>query len=376
MKRRILGVVLCLLLVGQAGAVNLNTSSQALLLMEKQTGQILYAQNEHQQLEPASVTKVMTLLLIMEAVDAGSIGYDDVVPVSAYAAAMGGSQVYLAEGEHITVSELLKAICVASGNDAAVAMAEYVAGSEENFVEKMNRRAEELGMKDTVFLNCTGLPAKGHVSSAYDVALMSRELILHHPDLRQYTTIWMDSLRDGTFILANTNKLIRFYDGATGLKTGSTSTAGYCVSATAERDSMELIAVVMKGLTGEKRFADAKTLLNYGFSTYALTQIQPGQALRPVDVRLGAEETVQPVLEENNCLLLEKSRLGKLEQKITLVEQVEAPVEQGQRLGELTVSEGDEVLAVLPILASGSVAKLSWGQVMAELLRITLLASD
>ena len=376
MKRRILGVVLCLLLVGQAGAVNLNTSSQALLLMEKQTGQILYAQNEHQQLEPASVTKVMTLLLIMEAVDAGSIGYDDVVPVSAYAAAMGGSQVYLAEGEHITVSELLKAICVASGNDATVAMAEYVAGSEENFVEKMNRRAEELGMKDTVFLNCTGLPAKGHVSSAYDVALMSRELILHHPDLRQYTTIWMDSLRDGTFILANTNKLIRFYDGATGLKTGSTSTAGYCVSATAERDSMELIAVVMKGLTGEKRFADAKTLLNYGFSTYALTQIQPGQALRPVDVRLGAEETVQPVLEENNCLLLEKSRLGKLEQKITLVEQVEAPVEQGQRLGELTVSEGDEVLAVLPILASGSVAKLSWGQVMAELLRITLLASD
>ena len=376
MKRRILGVVLCLLLVGQAGAVNLNTSSQALLLMEKQTGQILYAQNEHQQLEPASVTKVMTLLLIMEAVDAGSIGYDDVVPVSAYAAAMGGSQVYLAEGEHITVSELLKAICVASGNDAAVAMAEYVAGSEENFVEKMNHRAEELGMKDTVFLNCTGLPATGHVSSAYDVALMSRELILHHPDLRQYTTIWMDSLRDGTFILANTNKLIRFYDGATGLKTGSTSTAGYCVSATAERDSMELIAVVMKGLTGEKRFADAKTLLNYGFSTYALTQIQPGQALRPVDVRLGAEETVQPVLEENNCLLLEKSRLGKLEQKITLVEQVEAPVEQGQRLGELTVSEGDEVLAVLPILASGSVAKLSWGQVMAELLRITLLASD
>lgn len=376
MKRRILGVVLCLLLVGQAGAVNLNTSSQALLLMEKQTGQILYAQNEHQQLEPASVTKVMTLLLIMEAVDAGSIGYDDAVPVSAYAASMGGSQVYLAEGERITVSELLKAICVASGNDAAVAMAEYVAGSEESFVEKMNRRAEELGMKDTVFLNCTGLPAKGHVSSAYDVALMSRELILHHPDLRQYTTIWMDSLRDGTFILANTNKLIRFYDGATGLKTGSTSTAGYCVSATAERDSMELIAVVMKGLTGEKRFADAKTLLNYGFSTYALTQIQPGQALRPVDVRLGAEETVQPVLEENNCLLLEKSRLGKLEQKITLVEQVEAPVEQGQRLGELTVSEGDEVLAVLPILASGSVAKLSWGQVMAELLRITLLASD
>ena len=324
MKRRILGVVLCLLLVGQAGAVNLNTSSQALLLMEKQTGQILYAQNEHQQLEPASVTKVMTLLLIMEAVDAGSIGYDDAVPVSAYAASMGGSQVYLAEGERITVSELLKAICVASGNDAAVAMAEYVAGSEESFVEKMNRRAEELGMKDTVFLNCTGLPAKGHVSSAYDVALMSRELILHHPDLRQYTTIWMDSLRDGTFILANTNKLIRFYDGATGLKTGSTSTAGYCVSATAERDSMELIAVVMKGLTGEKRFADAKTLLNYGFATYALTQIQPGQALRPVDVRLGAEETVQPVLEENNCLLLEKSRLGKLEQKITLVEQVEA----------------------------------------------------
>ena len=237
-------LVLCLVLLFslllpvRAQAAELPLDSESALLMEKETGQVLYAKNEHEALEPASVTKVMTLLLVMEAIDNHVISYDDVVTASAYATSMGGSQIYLKEGEQMTVHDLLKAVCVASGNDAAVALAEYVAGSADIFVEKMNQRAQELGMTDTHFVNCTGLPADGHVTSAYDIALMSRELILHHPDIRQFTTIWMDSLRNGAFGLSNTNKLIRFYDGATGLKTGSTDTALYCLSATAERDGM------------------------------------------------------------------------------------------------------------------------------------------
>ena len=229
----------------RADAVELPITSRAALLMEKSTGQVLFAQNEHEQLEPASVTKIMTLLLTMEAIDSGTIGYDDVVTVSAAAAGMGGSQVYLAEGEQITVEELLKSVCVASGNDAAVALAEKVAGVHELFVEQMNRRASELGMADTHFVNCTGLTAEGHVTSAHDIALMSRELLLHHPDIRRFTTIWMDTVRDGAFGLSNTNKLIRFYDGATGLKTGFTSGAGYCLSASAQREGLGLIGGVL-----------------------------------------------------------------------------------------------------------------------------------
>mgnify|MGYP001021012947 CR=1 FL=1 len=273
--------LMCLLTLWpvQAQAAELPIQSRAALLMEKTTGQVLYARNEHEQLEPASVTKIMTLLLTMEAIDSGTIGYDDVVTVSAYAAGMGGSQVYLAEGEQITVEELLKAVCVASGNDAAAALAEKVAGVSDRFVEKMNQRAAELGMNDTHFANCTGLTAEGHVTSAYDIAVMSRELILKHPDIRRFTTIWMDTIRGGAFQLANTNKLIRFYDGATGLKTGYTASAGYCISATAERDGMELIAVVMKGPDRDTRNNDAKALLNYGFSSYALVTAAPEQPL-------------------------------------------------------------------------------------------------
>ena len=244
-------VLAAVLFPARSWAVELPVEAQAALLMEKTTGQVLYAKNEHEQLEPASVTKVMTLLLAMEALDEGRIRYDDTVTVSAYAASMGGSQVFLSEGEQITVEDLFKAICVASGNDASVAMAEHIAGVTELFVEQMNARAKQLGMNDTHFVNCTGLPAEGHVTSAWDIALMSRELILHHPDIRRFTTIWMDTLRGGSFQLSNTNKLIRFYDGATGLKTGSTDAAGFCISATAERDGMELIAVIMKGQTAD-----------------------------------------------------------------------------------------------------------------------------
>ena len=233
----LMGAVLLLSVSARAVEV----SAPSALLMEKETGTVLFAKNEHEKLEPASVTKIMTLLLTMEAIDGGTLRYEDTVTASPHACSMGGSQIWLKEGERLTVDEMLKAVCVVSANDCAVALAEHLAGSEEAFVERMNRRAAELGMNDTTFKNACGLPAEGHVTSAYDIALMSRELMLHHPDIRTYTTVWMDTLRDGASSLVNTNKLVRFYDGTTGLKTGSTSAAGYCISATAERDGMELI---------------------------------------------------------------------------------------------------------------------------------------
>lgn len=367
-------VLAAVLFPARSWAVELPVEAQAALLMEKTTGQVLYAKNEHEQLEPASVTKVMTLLLAMEALDEGRIRYDDTVTVSAYAASMGGSRVFLSEGEQITVEDLFKAICVASGNDASVAMAEHIAGVTELFVEQMNARAKQLGMSDTHFVNCTGLPAEGHVTSAWDIALMSRELILHHPDIRRFTTIWMDTLRGGSFQLSNTNKLIRFYDGATGLKTGSTDAAGFCISATAERDGMELIAVIMKGQTADKRNTDAKTLLNYGFSTYALAEIAPQEPLAPVPVRLGAEDAVQPVLPSGSTLLVEKTKAGQLTQSVELPAEVEAPVAAGQALGTLTVRAGDEVLLELPLQAEQAVEKLSWGGMLTRLLRCAFLA--
>ena len=290
MKRICALLLTAALLTGPAAAAGetaeaaqpaLDLSAASAVLMEKETGTLLYEKASHEKLEPASVTKVMTLLLIFEALDSGRVAKEDVVTVSAYAAGMGGSQVYLKEGEQMTVGELVKCITVVSGNDAAVAMAEYLAGSETAFVEQMNRRAQELGMGDTTFLNCTGLPAQGHVTSAHDIALMSRELVLHHPGIREYTTIWMDSIRDGAFGLTNTNRLVRFYQGATGLKTGSTDSALYCMSATAERDGMELIAVVMKSPTSADRFEDAKALLDYGFASYSLVSVYPDSPLAP-----------------------------------------------------------------------------------------------
>ena len=353
--------------------VELTLTSHAALLMEKTTGQILYAQNEHEARPPASVTKIMTVLLTMEAIDSGRIALDDVVTVSAYAAGMGGSQVFLAEGEQITVDDLLKGVCVSSGNDAAVALAEHVAGVTELFVEQMNNRARELGMNDTHFVNCTGLTAEGHVTSAPDIALMSRELLLHHPEVRNYTTIWMDTLRNGTFGLSNTNKLIRFYDGATGLKTGFTQEAGYCISATAERDGMELIAVIMKGNTSDSRNADAKTLLNYGFSTYALVDVQPEEPLPVLPVVLGAADTVSAELPaEGRTLLLEKSQTGGLAQTVELPETVAAPVCAGDRLGTLTVSREGTVALAIPIVAGETVARLTWSQTVTQMLRTAI----
>lgn len=375
--KRAAGFLAALVLVWGLAApcwgVELTLTSHAALLMEKTTGQILYAQNEHNALPPASVTKIMTVLLTMEAIDSGRIALDDMVTVSAYAAGMGGSQVFLAEGEQMSVDDLLKAVCVSSGNDAAVALAEHVAGVTELFVEQMNNRARELGMKDTHFVNCTGLTAEGHVTSAHDIALMSRELLLHHPEVRSYTTIWMDTLRNGTFGLSNTNKLIRFYDGATGLKTGFTQEAGYCISATAERDGMELIAVIMKGNTSDSRNADAKTLLNYGFSTYALVDVQPEEPLPALPVTLGAADTVALTLpEEGRTVLLEKSRSGGLTQTVELPEAVPAPLQAGDTVGTLTVSREGETLLTVPIVAAETVEALTWREMTARLLRMAI----
>lgn len=363
------------LLPVQAAAVELPLTSRAALLMEKTTGQILFAQNEHEKLEPASVTKIMTLLLTMDAIDSGALAYDDVVTVSANAAGMGGSQVFLAEGEQITVEELLKCVCVSSGNDAAVALAEKVAGVTELFVEQMNNRARGLGMDDTHFVNPTGLTAEGHVTSAHDIALMSRELLTKHPDIRSFTTIWTDSIRGGTFDLANTNKLIRRYDGATGLKTGYTASAGYCISATAEREGMELIAVVMKGETADKRNTDAKALLNYGFSAYALVSAAPEEPLPALPVTMGEVDTVALMLPPDALTaVVEKAQAAALERRIDLPESLPAPVRQGQQVGTLTLCSGDTELMTVPILAAEDAAGRSWGRMFTDLLKMAVFA--
>ena len=362
--KKLCAFALALLLCGglfPAQAAGPAVDAKAVVLMEKTTGDVLYEEHAHQPLEPASVTKVMTLLLIMEALEEGSLTKETMVPVSAAAAGMGGSQVYMKEGEEFSVHDMLKAIAVASGNDACVAMAEHLAGSEAAFVEKMNQRAQELGMADTVFHNCTGLPTEGHVSSAADIALMSRELILKHPDIRTYTTIWMDTLRDGAFGLTNTNKLVRFYDGATGLKTGSTDGALFCVSATAEKEGMELIAVVLGSPTSADRFETAKALLNYGFAGWTLVTAAPSEPLIPVPVSLGTAPSVQPVLAEECRLLLPKAQAGTV--TTTLADTLAAPVEQGQQIGTLTVLVDGASRQTIPLLAQEAVPRLTLWQV-------------
>ena len=360
--------------VGEGSQPPLDLSAASAVLMEKETGTLLYEKESHQTLEPASVTKVMTLLLIFEALDSGRIAKEDVVTVSSYAAGMGGSQVYLKEGEQMTVGELIKCITVVSGNDAAVAMAEYLAGSEAAFVAQMNQRAQELGMADTTFLNCTGLPAQGHVTSAYDIALMSRELVLHHPGIREYSTIWMDSIRNGAFGLTNTNRLVRFYPGATGLKTGSTDSALYCMSATAERDGMELIAVVMKSPTSVNRFEDAKALLDYGFAAYSLVNVYPESPLAPIPVLLGEQGQIQPQLERECRLLVRKGQEGQITTRLTLAQDLAAPVEQGQKVGEMEVLVDGQVRDTVPILSAQGVERLTVPKIFCRLLERMLMA--
>ena len=371
--KKALSLLLAVLLLN-GGAYALEVTAPSALLMEKDTGTVLFAKNEHERLEPASVTKIMTLLLTMEAIDSDALRYEDTVTASPHACSMGGSQIWLKEGEQLTVDEMLRAVCVVSANDCAVALAEHIAGSEEAFVERMNQRAAELGMADTVFKNACGLPAEGHVTSAYDIALMSRELMLHHPDIRKYTTVWMDTLRGGASSLVNTNKLVRFYEGTTGLKTGSTNAAGYCISATAERDGMELIAVILNGKTSAQRFQDAQTLLNYGFSAYALKTIVPEEPLPPVKVTLGSQATVQPVPGPENKLLLEKAKAGTLSQSVTLEPAVQAPVAAGDRLGTLTITVGEETVAELPLLAGEAVPRITFRQMLPRVWKLACLA--
>ncbi|MBQ5799262.1 MAG: D-alanyl-D-alanine carboxypeptidase, partial [Oscillospiraceae bacterium] len=361
MKKAIVLLLTLLLLPGSVRAAGPTLSAPSALLMEKETGTILCAVGEHEAREPASVTKVMTLLLVMEAIDSGALAYDDMVTASPHASSMGGSQIWLKEGEQMTVEELLKAVCIVSGNDASVALGEHLAGSEEAFVARMNERAAELGMADTHFVNCTGLPAEGHRSSAHDIALMSRELIKNHPDIRRFTTVWTDSLRGGESMLVNTNKLIRFYPGATGLKTGSTDAARYCLSATAEREGMELIAVVLAGPTSDERFADARAMLDYGFATYELFTVSPREVLPPIAVTLGKQAAVQPVLTEENVLLLEKGRSQNTAQSVTLAENLPAPVEVGDEVGTLRVwdAAGEEI-AALPLFAGERVERVTY----------------
>ena len=355
-----------------AGAVELELPAKGAVLMDAATGTVLYEQDAHTPLPPASVTKVMTMLLIMEAIDQGRIGWEDSVTASESAAAKGGSQIYLKVGETMSVSTLLKAVAVSSANDAACALAEHIAGSEAAFVDMMNRRAKELGMNDTNFVNCTGLDddaaAKDHKTSAYDIAVMSRELLTKHPDIKKFTTIWMDTVRDGSFGLSNTNKLIRFYSGATGLKTGYTSQAGFCLSASAQREDMELIAVVLGCETSAERFAACKSMLDHGFAAYALINPQmEGEIYIPV--KLGKATQVQAVPAADSALLIDKGQKNTVQIRTEVEEFITAPVSKGQRLGTMTVRSGEQILAQIPLIAAEPVERLSFGDLFIKMLR-------
>ena len=311
----------------------LNLESASAILIEQSTGQILYSHNIHEQLRPASVTKVMSILLIMEALDSGKISLSDSVPCTENAASMGGSQIWLDPRETLTVDEMLKAICVASANDCVVAMAEFLSGSEDAFVQMMNDKAKELGMNDTCFKNCHGLDEDGHVTSSYDIALMSRELLSKHPQITNYTTIWTDSLRDGKSQLSNTNKLIRTYKGATGLKTGSTGLALYNLSASATRDNLSLIAVIMKAPSTKIRFNEAQKLLDYGFNKFSYKDFgKKGDLIKSINIDKGISSTVDAVLSDNAGAIIEKGQENNVEQKISLEENLQAPIEEGQKL--------------------------------------------
>ena len=312
---------------------SLNLECGSAILIEQKTGQILYSHNIHEQLRPASVTKVMSILLIMEAISNQKISLTDSVPCSENAASMGGSQIWLDPRETLSVDDMLKAICVNSANDCVVAMSEFIAGSEEAFVQMMNDKAKELGMNDTCFKNCHGLDQDGHITSSYDISLMSRELLNKYPEVTKYTTIWMDSLRDGKSQLSNTNKLIKNYKGATGLKTGSTSLALYNLSASATRNNLSLIAVIMKAPTTKIRFAEAQKLLDYGFNNFSFKQFgEKGDLVRKINVDKGVQNTVDCILADTAGTLIEKGKDKNIEQNITLDDNVLAPVSKGQKL--------------------------------------------
>ncbi len=338
----------------------LNLECQSAILIEQNSGQILYEKNCHEQLRPASVTKLMTLLIIFEGLESGQITLQDKVPCSQNAASMGGSQIWLDTREELTVDEMLKAMCVVSANDCTVAMAEYMAGSESAFVDKMNERAKQLGMNDTTFKNCHGIDEDGHVTSSYDIALMSRELLTKHPDITNYTTIYMDTLRNGQSQLVNTNKLVRNYKGATGLKTGSTSLALFNLSASATRDDLSLIAVIMKAPTSAKRFSEAQRVLDYGFKNYEFKQFgKNGDVIGNVTVEKGIEKEVNAMLNGNCGVLLKKGSENNVVQNVNLPQKISAPVEKGQKIGQVTYTLDGKLLQTVDIISDKEVKKES-----------------
>jgi len=337
---------------------NITISSPSAILIEAESGQVLFEQNSHDRRPPASVTKIMTMLLVMEAIDRGQIAMEDMVTCSDYAASMGGSQVYLEPGEQMSVHDMLKAVAVASGNDAAVALGEHIAGSSEAFVDMMNKRAGELGMNDTNFVNCNGLDHEAHLTSAHDIALMSRELTSHSA-IFDFTSIWMDSLRDGAFGLVNTNKLIRFYEGANGLKTGSTGAAKYCLSASACRDGMTLIAVVMGAESSKERFNDASRLLDFGFANYTIADsLLSDEELESVTIQKGVKQQIKPAPSEAFHLLVNKARIQEIEKKITLTKQVPAPIRAGDKLGEVEFAIDGQIIGTADLVATEDCPRL------------------
>ena len=373
MKRFVCSVLAALMLTAPAYAIEtlsddaIEISAPSAMLMEKVTGEVIYEKNSHERIPPASVTKVMTLLLIIEAIDRGDISLEDTVIASARAASFGGSCVFLEEGEKMSVHEMLKCIAVVSANDCAVAMAEHLCGSEQAFVQRMNERAAQLGLKDTHFCNCTGLfEDPEHYSSAYDIAVMSRELIRHEL-IKDYTTIWMDSIRNGEFGLSNTNKLVYYYEGCTGLKTGFTSLAMYCLSATAMRDGVEYIAVIMHAESVDSRNNDAKALLNYAFANYTLCPLRQGSALPPVSVELGKGDCVQPEYTGPEAALISKQGSGNIEYTLQLPDSVAAPVKKGDSLGSMSVLiNGQEAFSV-PLVASHDVQRMGLSDIFLSL---------
>ena len=348
----------------------LNLEAGSAILIEQNSGQILYSYNIHEKLHPASVTKVMSLLLIMEALDSGKITLETQIPCSSNASSMGGSQIWLDTTETLSVHEMLKAIAVVSANDCVVAMAEYLGGTEDGFVKMMNEKAKELGMNDTTFKNCHGLDEDGHLTSAYDIALMSRELLKNHPKITEYSTIWMDTLRDGKSALSNTNKLVKNYSGCTGLKTGSTSLALFNLSASATRDNLSLIAVIMKAPTSALRFSNATSLLDYGFNNYSYKSFgEQGEIVKPVVVQNGVSKEVNAIYESSPSFLIKKGEESGITYEIDLKENIQAPVTQGQLLGTIKYSLNGVELQTVNLVAETSIEKVGFLEMMKSIFK-------
>ena len=330
------------------------------ILIEQHTGQILYSYNMHEKLAPASITKLMSILLIMESIESGKITYDTKIPCSENAASMGGSQIWLNTTETLTVNEMLKAICVVSANDCVTAMAEYIGGTEENFVNMMNQRAQKLGMNDTCFKNCHGIDEDGHVTSSYDISLVSQELLNKYPEITKYTTIWNDTLRDGKSELVNTNKLVHNYSGCTGLKTGSTSSALYSLSASATRDGLSLIAVVMKAPTSKIRFSTASTLLDFGFSNFEYRQLaNKGDIITTVNISKGTSPSLNAIISRDIGTIISKGTSSNIDQTITLNDNMSAPITQGTTIGKIEYSLNNEIISSADLVAETTINKLS-----------------